>query len=610
MLCKKRFHINVMSTVTISIISSLLTGGMIEQAQTQQIAPIVFQTGFEDGGLPANVTIHTVGNFTSAPAIKPSTHFGSTKAFGFGKTDCTADCWDDNTSTLRIQLPESVPIALISFDEAELDGNYGSTGYVMVDGQVVNDGTFERLPWNDGIADSEFRHHELTVNLVGRTIDFKVIDITSTSEMFIDNIEIIVYPQHPTNVIGSNFEDAQFPPNFSYNTRGTFTISPQICKPPLLNGRMGFGFGSSDCNSGAWWNYTTTLEIDLGSTQIVEFVRFSEAELGTNWGNQGFVMVDDHEIPHSVFGRLPSNDYETDFALRLHHIPVRLIGRKVVLKVWDITDCGMIIIDDIHIGVRPLSGETIFWEDFEDDVLEPQISTQTIGNYIDPPGVKPISSLSGFGAFGFGRSDCDAGCYEADQSSLTLFFPKGVDVSSLRFKAMELVGNWGSQGRMYINGHLWPSMDFARQPSNDLRPDAYRRNYDCLLNTRVHEIKWTVWDVSLSSEMFIDDIELVALQPGAVEGPSQQPSVIGILQNYPNPFNTSTTITFWLSETATVLLTIYNAQGQIVEQRNLGIKTVGRHQEIWDAEKCASGQYFCRLETPTTVKTTQMVLVR
>ena len=54
-----------------------------------------------------------------------------------------------------------------------------------------------------------------------------------------------------------------------------------------------------------------------------------------------------------------------------------------------------------------------------------------------------------------------------------------------------------------------------------------------------------------------------------------QPRLTELLQNYPNPFNPETWIPYHLAHDADVQLTIYDAQGVVVRQLDLGISGRG-----------------------------------
>ncbi|RKU28100.1 hypothetical protein C6499_10515 [Candidatus Poribacteria bacterium] len=88
------------------------------------------------------------------------------------------------------------------------------------------------------------------------------------------------------------------------------------------------------------------------------------------------------------------------------------------------------------------------------------------------------------------------------------------------------------------------------------------------------------------------------------------PQTTALLPNYPNPFNPETWIPYQLSEPAAVRLTIYDIQGHIVRDLDLGHQRAGMYQSrsraaYWDGknaqgESVASGVYFYTLSTEST----------
>ncbi len=81
--------------------------------------------------------------------------------------------------------------------------------------------------------------------------------------------------------------------------------------------------------------------------------------------------------------------------------------------------------------------------------------------------------------------------------------------------------------------------------------------------------------------------------------------------NYPNPFNPSTTISFSLPNRSLVHLTIYDALGQKVTTLLSGQAMVaGNHSVIWNAERFASGVYFCRMEVGSYTATRKILLMK
>jgi hypothetical protein len=97
---------------------------------------------------------------------------------------------------------------------------------------------------------------------------------------------------------------------------------------------------------------------------------------------------------------------------------------------------------------------------------------------------------------------------------------------------------------------------------------------------------------------------------GINDGRDRRPQEFTLLQNYPNPFNAQTTISYSLSQSGPVTLSIYNIMGQKVATMVDGVEPAGEHRVVWDAKGAASGVYFGRLENSNKTETVRMVLLR
>ncbi|WP_138431518.1 N-acetylmuramoyl-L-alanine amidase [Fodinibius saliphilus] len=80
--------------------------------------------------------------------------------------------------------------------------------------------------------------------------------------------------------------------------------------------------------------------------------------------------------------------------------------------------------------------------------------------------------------------------------------------------------------------------------------------------------------------------------------------------NYPNPFRGTTNITFSLTESGMVRLTVWNIKGQFIEEVTRRLYSPGSHSELWNATGYASGIYFCRIDFKGQSIVKKMVLVR
>jgi hypothetical protein len=89
----------------------------------------------------------------------------------------------------------------------------------------------------------------------------------------------------------------------------------------------------------------------------------------------------------------------------------------------------------------------------------------------------------------------------------------------------------------------------------------------------------------------------------------------GLGQNYPNPFNPTTTIPVVLTEDTDVRVSVFDSQGKLVQVLASKTLPAGSNEVIWNGRDSrgnpvSSGMYFCRLETPGTVQTRKLVLLK
>lgn len=88
------------------------------------------------------------------------------------------------------------------------------------------------------------------------------------------------------------------------------------------------------------------------------------------------------------------------------------------------------------------------------------------------------------------------------------------------------------------------------------------------------------------------------------------PEGFELKQNYPNPFNPSTTISFSMPKTNKVVLSIYNARGQLVDEPINSNLSAGNHTINFKASGLESGIYFTQLQIANNVLTRKMVLCK
>jgi len=93
------------------------------------------------------------------------------------------------------------------------------------------------------------------------------------------------------------------------------------------------------------------------------------------------------------------------------------------------------------------------------------------------------------------------------------------------------------------------------------------------------------------------------------------PTAFTLHDNYPNPFNPATTISYELSGTSDVELTIYDQLGKVVRTLVKGQQHANYYQIHWDGrntvgKQVVSGVYVYRLKVDTNSQARKMMLLR
>ena len=96
-----------------------------------------------------------------------------------------------------------------------------------------------------------------------------------------------------------------------------------------------------------------------------------------------------------------------------------------------------------------------------------------------------------------------------------------------------------------------------------------------------------------------------------VNGYQSAPKVFQLMPNFPNPFNPSTMVKFSVEKSAPTTLVVYNTLGQEVATLFNGPADAGRYYAVkFDANRLASGAYFCRLISGDKNTMIRMALVK
>jgi len=93
------------------------------------------------------------------------------------------------------------------------------------------------------------------------------------------------------------------------------------------------------------------------------------------------------------------------------------------------------------------------------------------------------------------------------------------------------------------------------------------------------------------------------------------PNKYKLFQNYPNPFNPVTNITYSISKSEKVQISIFNTLGQKIATLVNKKQTTGKHTIKWNARdnqgyKVASGVYYYQIEVDDFIQTKKMLLLR
>ena len=158
-------------------------------------AQVILSEGFESNTFGTLISFESVGTFTSSPGIKNNTNFGSAKVFGFGRSACFSNCFDNFRTTFIITFLVPTYVESIMWKEMEIGGNWGSQGVVLLDNIILGGATLGALPVNSGVPDATSRNRAFSVNQIVRTIKLVITDITSSSEIIIDDFQVTTQPR-------------------------------------------------------------------------------------------------------------------------------------------------------------------------------------------------------------------------------------------------------------------------------------------------------------------------------------------------------------------------------------------------------------------------------
>lgn len=158
--------------------------------------------------------------------------------------------------------------------------------------------------------------------------------------------------------------------------------------------------------------------------------------------------------------------------------------------------------------VFEINSQTIINEGFESGILNPAISFQSTGSFSSSPGIINNTNFGSTKVFSFGKSTCGSSCFDNYKTTLIVTFPSPTLVDSIKWKEMEIDGNWGSQGQVLLDDVVFGGATLGAMPVNSTVPNSTPQLKAISINQMVTTIKFMVNDISNASEIIMDDLQI------------------------------------------------------------------------------------------------------
>ncbi len=113
--------------------------------------------------------------------------------------------------------------------------------------------------------------------------------------------------------------------------------------------------------------------------------------------------------------------------------------------------------------------------------------------------------------------------------------------------------------------------------------------------------------VNAAGQFYVQHHDIMNIPP---EIEDVLPTHVRLSPGYPNPFNGNVTWYYILPSQMHVRMTVYNLEGQKVEQLFAATQSAGRHMVQWIPEQCGSGVYFGVLETESQQQIQRVLYVK
>ena len=169
----------------------------------------------------------------------------------------------------------------------------------------------------------------------------------------------------------------------------------------------------------------------------------------------------------------------------------------------------------------------------------------------------------------------------------------------LKWETQTEINNYGFEIQRSDDRNEWNILGFVEGNGNSNSPKSYSYFDEGIKLTGKYYYRLRQIDNDGSSNYS----EILEVNIGL-------PDELELKQNYPNPFNPTTTISFSIPQTGEVVLTVYNALGELVKTIAKGFLEQGEYSFSFNAEGLTSGIYIYRLRISETILTRKMLLLK
>jgi hypothetical protein len=184
-----------------------------------------------------------------------------------------------------------------------------------------------------------------------------------------------------------------------------------------------------------------------------------------------------------------------------------------------------------------------------------------------------------------------------DYPSVTFAWSESVDEVEGDDMSYALVLNWNEQEYWF---RVIPDTFYAVH-RDDLAIDS----------TTATEIEWKVFAYDSEDSIESEQIYHLTVAPLVVGGyENSLPSALAISPVSPNPFNLAAGIKFAVPTSSHVRLSVFNAEGQLVETLSEGHVESGHYNVTWNAVGYPAGAYILLLESNNIRAVTKGILIK